>query len=72
MATVTVFSDSCVNNSFKCNCDDNTDGLETSDEGYLTDKDALPVTALQFGDKGDSPEHGWFTLGPLICGGRNY
>ncbi|XP_076823445.1 neurexin-4-like [Clavelina lepadiformis] len=60
----------CVDPSQKCNCDRNT-APETSDEGYLTDKDALPVTGLFFGDTDDSAEFGWHTLGPLICTGRS-
>ena len=65
------FADSCVVNQTKCNCDIN--GPETSDEGFLTDKNKLPVTRLQFGDLGAHngvDERGWFTLGPLICSGR--
>ena len=58
-----------MNNRYKCNCDRNT-AAETSDEGFLTDKNTLPVTELQFVDLGDSGEDGWFTLGPLICSGR--
>ncbi|CAK8675040.1 unnamed protein product [Clavelina lepadiformis] len=60
----------CVDPSQKCNCDRNT-APETSDEGYLTDKDALPVTGLFFGDTDGSAEFGWHTLGPLICTGRS-
>ena len=62
------FSDSCVDKQWKCNCDVNN-STETSDEGFLTDKDKLPVTELQFGDL-QPTENGWFTLGPLICTGR--
>ena len=66
----TTFSiDSCENNSYKCNCDKNS-SPETSDEGFLTDKNKLPVTGLQFGDLTAPNERGWFTLGPLICSGR--
>ena len=61
------FADGCVNSDWGCNCDSDT---ETSDEGYLTDKDKLPVTGLQFGDLEDAGEEGWFTLGPLICSGQ--
>ena len=57
---------SCSNSGNKCNCDQNG-SPETSDEGFLTYKDHLPVTELQFGDAGDSSERGWHTLGPLIC-----
>ena len=57
---------SCSNPQQKCNCDRN-DNTERSDEGFLTYKDHLPVTELQFGDAGASRERGWHTLGPLIC-----
>ncbi|XP_076809182.1 contactin-associated protein-like 4 [Clavelina lepadiformis] len=55
--------------SYNCNCD--WDQLrETFDEGYLTDKEDLPVIALFFGDTDGSNEDGWHTLGPLQCTGR--
>jgi len=50
----------------KCNCDVNG-GPEVEDEGFLTNEAHLPVSALHFGDLGDSSEHGWHTLGPLVC-----
>ncbi|XP_006817817.1 uncharacterized protein LOC100377028 [Saccoglossus kowalevskii] len=52
--------------NIKCNCDNNDNKWRT-DEGYLTDKTVLPVTALQFGDSGDNTEEGYHTLGPLTC-----
>ncbi|CAK8695706.1 unnamed protein product [Clavelina lepadiformis] len=64
-------TESCVDSNKKCNCDSNSRDTETSDEGFLTDKDTLPVTGLQFGDAGDAGEYGWHTLGPLVCTGRN-
>ncbi|XP_002128249.2 contactin-associated protein 1-like [Ciona intestinalis] len=63
-------SGTCVDPTFNCNCDRNT-VVETSDEGYITDKELLPVIGMAFGDVGDSGEHGWHTLGPLECWGRN-
>ncbi|XP_076809883.1 contactin-associated protein-like 4 [Clavelina lepadiformis] len=60
----------CVDSTKRCNCDKNS-SPETSDEGFLTDKDTLPVTGLQFGDAGDTGEYGWHTLGPLVCTGRS-
>ncbi|CAK8671408.1 unnamed protein product [Clavelina lepadiformis] len=57
--------------AYKCNCD-NYDNDISSDEGYLTDKDTLPVTGMQFGDLDGSSEAGWHTLGPLRCTGRNH
>ncbi|XP_076818767.1 contactin-associated protein-like 4 [Clavelina lepadiformis] len=60
----------CRRANTKCNCDNTRQ--ETSDEGYLTNKDILPVTGMQFGDLDDSSEAGWHTLGPLRCTGRNH
>ncbi|XP_076809882.1 contactin-associated protein-like 4 [Clavelina lepadiformis] len=60
----------CLESGTNCNCDKNS-GPETSDEGFLTDKDILPVTGLQFGDATAPGEYGWHTLGPLICTGRS-
>jgi len=57
----------CINRSFKCNCDQNSDDMLTSDEGYLTNKDHLPVIEVSFSDTGAENEIGWHTLGPLEC-----
>jgi len=60
----------CVDPEHKCNCDSNVDGVEESDEGFIEEKDHLPVTALYFGDTGvrnEINEEGWHTLGPLEC-----
>ena len=59
---------SCGRASYTCNSNIN-DGLLRTDEGYLTDKDSLSVTNLNFGDTGSSSERGYHTLGPLICYG---
>ncbi|XP_078491785.1 EGF and laminin G domain-containing protein-like [Ciona intestinalis] len=59
----------CLDRSHKCNCDENS--AATADEGYLTNKALLPVTAVMFGDAGDPGEAGWHTVGPLECWGRN-
>jgi len=55
----------CKSRSTKCNCDIN--GGETSDYGYLTGKNVLPVIDMRFGDLGGSSEKGWHTLGKLEC-----
>ena len=57
----------------KCNCDKNDDAWR-EDSGYLTDKTALPVTELRFGDAagqkaGLDYESGYYTLGKLRCWG---
>jgi len=62
------FAGTCTNKTKKCNCDQNGGGV-VSDEGYLTDKTQLPVTAMWFGDAGDAGESGWHSLGKLECSG---
>jgi len=57
----------CVDKKQKCNCDNNSDGVITSDEGFLENKDNLPVGYLRFGDTGGNGEDGWYKLGPLEC-----
>ncbi|XP_077975858.1 uncharacterized protein LOC120341640 [Styela clava] len=59
----------CINNSYKCNCDTNS-ATQGTDEGYLTDKTKLPVKELRFGDLDDSIEFIWHTLGKLECWGE--
>ncbi|XP_033106006.1 neurexin-4-like [Anneissia japonica] len=56
----------CDNPTYRCNCDVN-DGVPRQDHGYLTDKAALPVLELRFGDTGSQTEKGVYTLGPLQC-----
>ena len=54
-----------------CNCDKN-DYVLRNDTGYLTDKNALPVMELHFGDTGRADgrnEYGYHTLGKLLCWG---
>ena len=58
--------ESCINPKNVCNCDNNGP-VWTSDEGYITDKDVLPVTKLKFGDNGDESEMGFHTLEALEC-----
>jgi len=60
----------CTVASTKCNCDKNLVGPpELSDEGYITNKWSLPVTAFWMGDAGDIGERGWHSLGTLQCSG---
>ena len=57
---------SCADRWYKCNCDIN-DFTWRADEGYLTDKENLPIAEVRFGDAGDAGEVGFHTIGPLIC-----
>ncbi|XP_071827139.1 macrophage mannose receptor 1-like isoform X2 [Apostichopus japonicus] len=57
----------CVNGKI-CQCSNNDQTWRT-DDGYLTYKDDLPVTKINFGDTGDSSEEGYITLGSLYCKG---
>ena len=61
------FTGNCVNTSYKCNCDQNSNSIETSDEGFLTNKEHLPVIEVSFSDTGAESEIGWHTVGPLEC-----
>ena len=64
-------TDSCVVKGKSCNCDQN-ENIWTEDSGDLTDKDALPVIELRFGDTGTNGgcnEIGYHTLGALRCWG---
>ena len=65
-------TDSCEVKGEVCNCDQNNN-IWTEDSGDLTEKDALPVTELRFGDTGTHrnvpDEIGYHTLGTLRCWG---
>ena len=66
-------TNSCADPSETCNCDEN-DGVWREDSGLLTDKSALPVKELRFGDTGKdfnsvADEKGYHTLGKLKCYG---
>ena len=52
-----------------CNSNSN-DMFWRSDEGYITDRDVLPVSKLYFGDTGGGGEMGYHTLGKLTCYGK--
>ena len=70
-------TNSCADPSEACNCDKN-DGVWREDSGLLTDKSALPVKELRFGDTGThgdnkvADEKGYYTLGKLKCHGIAY
>ena len=55
----------CKSPSKFCNCD-NKVKIWQVDEGHLTDKNTLPVTALEFNAKSERSD---FTVGPLDCWG---
>ncbi|XP_065054059.1 uncharacterized protein LOC135682899 isoform X3 [Rhopilema esculentum] len=59
-------TNSCLASTKKCNCDANSDTL-TFDEGYVTFKDDLPITKIQWGDTGASSEYAFHTIGKLEC-----
>ena len=59
----------CKKPSRVCNCNSN-DNVWRFDEGYLTDRNVLPVSKLYFGDTGDESEAGYHTLGKLTCYGK--
>ena len=51
-----------------CNCD--TMFLKSVDEGYLLQKEALPVMELSYGGSFSPISSIQYILGPLICTGR--
>ena len=61
-------TNSCDVPNTNCSCDAN-DSVWRFDEGYLSDKETLPVTKVLFGDTGRRVEEGYHTIGKLICYG---
>nr|NP_001231944.1 caspr5 protein isoform 1-like precursor [Ciona intestinalis]AAP91761.1 caspr5 protein isoform 1-like [Ciona intestinalis] len=63
-------TNTCAKEERTCNCDNNriTDHI---DEGWITEKSDLPITALQFGDLQEDNERLWHTMGPLECFGTS-
>ena len=59
----------CLNERVTCNCDQGAPQW-MSDEGVLTDSDALPVKELRFGGLEFDAQVAQFQLGPLTCSGR--
>lgn len=60
---------SCIDSSLKCNCDSTSRLQLLTDSGILTNKDLLPVSALNFG-RIPPGSNGKYTLGKLECSGR--
>ena len=56
----------CTKNNTNCNCDANVRSL-LKDEGYITNKDVLPITAVNFGDTGNSDEFINYMIGDVKC-----
>lgn len=54
---------------YGCMCDYGLASLDVYDDGFLRDKERLPVTQLRFGDTGNlgDDKHGKHLLGPLRC-----
>lgn len=64
----------CRDNNPFCNCDAGLVAEDVSDDGFITQKEHLPVMELRFGDTGtfsDTNKWGKHTLGPLRCTGDN-
>lgn len=59
---------SCFNTSLPCNCDQN-DEVWRFDEGFVTNKNELPIHSFYAGDTGGTTEGGVQTLGPVLCSG---
>ncbi|XP_023216775.1 uncharacterized protein LOC111619306 isoform X2 [Centruroides sculpturatus] len=57
----------CLRPDLKCNCDAVGKDQESRDDGYVEDKDKLPVTELRFGNTFKTGQFGYHRLGPLEC-----
>ncbi|XP_052257629.1 SCO-spondin-like [Dreissena polymorpha] len=62
-------TNSCFSASLPCNCDENDD-VWRYDEGFVTNKDELPIHSFYAGDTGGSSEDGFLTIGPTLCTGH--
>ncbi|XP_022086669.1 macrophage mannose receptor 1-like isoform X2 [Acanthaster planci] len=60
------YQGNCDGGYSRCNCEVN-DYNWRLDEGYLTDKNDLPVTEIRVGDTGDGSEQAYHTIGALYC-----
>ena len=60
---------SCISELVTCNCDQGAPQWMT-DEGVLTDVNALPVKELAFGGLEYDGQQAQFELGPLSCSGK--
>ncbi len=56
----------CAMPSIRCNCDKN-DFVWRSDEGFVREKNVLPITAINVGDTGSPKEMFIYTVSALIC-----
>ncbi len=59
-------SGTCAKPQQKCNCDVNSSRWYR-DEGFVTKREDLPITAINVGDTGNPTERFKYTIGPLIC-----
>ena len=59
-------TNTCIDPARPCNCE-SVSNVWIEDDGFLVDKEYLPVSELRFGDTGDSGEEGYHTLGKLLC-----
>ena len=64
------FFRTCDRSDVNCNCDI-TDNTTRKDFGYITDKDALPITGLHFSDIGEG-KFGAYKVGKLKCGNSTF
>ncbi|GFV64567.1 g-protein coupled receptor GRL101 [Trichonephila clavipes] len=60
----------CKNTNFTCNCDSEPRFSWTKDEGYLEDKETLPVSEVRFGFTFKTGQSGFHRIGPLECTGN--
>ncbi|GBM83580.1 hypothetical protein AVEN_99443-1 [Araneus ventricosus] len=60
----------CRNPNYTCNCDAIPRFEWDKDEGYLEDKETLPVSEVRFGHTFRTGQYGYHRIGPLECMGN--
>ncbi|KAF8781481.1 G-protein coupled receptor GRL101 like protein [Argiope bruennichi] len=61
----------CRNPNYTCNCDAVPRFEWDKDEGYLEDKETLPVSEVRFGHTFRTGQYGYHRIGPLECMGND-
>ncbi|XP_041663114.1 contactin-associated protein-like 5 [Cheilinus undulatus] len=65
------FEETCIDPNYLCNCDADSP-LWTTDSGFLTNKNHLPLSAMVIGDTHRVGSEAVFAVGPLRCHGDRW
>lgn len=60
----------CLRPDLNCNCDAVGKYQESQDNGYINDKDKLPIKEVRFGNTFNTGQYGYHKIGPLECFGE--